>query len=153
MRVRLAQEPCEAGASDCCAIREWLGIIESGEHGASDDLVVMASIGAGAVHGAADPLAQLVEGRGSERDLVGTDRRTARNDLGADRAAQRCECPQARGTPVELHVDRIEFAHGRDSPCVEQPCLRIEDAGSVGDRGEVPRPAVTRRSGDKMIEA
>ena len=151
--VRLAEESCETGAGDRCAVREWLGTIEFGEHGASDDPVVVASVGAFAVHGVADPLAQLVEGRGSERDLVGTVRRAAGDDLGADRAAQGRESPRGHGAPVELHIDRVEFGQGRNSWCVEQRGLRIEDAGIVGDRGEVPRPAVAPGSGDEMIEA
>ena len=74
-------------------VREGLGTIEFGKHGASDDPVVVASFGAFAVHGVADLLAQLVEGRGSEGDLVRTGGGAAGDDLGPDRAPHRRECP------------------------------------------------------------
>src|SRR5438045_688059 len=98
------QDAVETGRSECRAVREWLGTIESGEHGAPDDPVVVASVGTFAVDGPTDPLAQLVEARGSEGDLVGAVGRAPRDDLGADRAAQGLEPPRDHRAPVELHV-------------------------------------------------
>src|SRR5437588_5774111 len=133
----------ETTAGERCAVREWLGAVEPGEHGAPDDPVVVAPVRAVTVNRLTDPLAQLTEARGPEGDLVGTVGRSASDDLGADPAPQRYESPCDDGAAVELHVGRFDARRRLDPLLVRHLGVRTR---GVNDRREVQVPAVSRRS-------
>ena len=140
----------ETTAGERCAVREWLGVVEPGEHGAPDDPVVVAPVRAVAVNRLTDPLAQLTEARGPEGDLVGTVGGSAGDDLGAEPAPQRHESPCDNGAAVELHVGRFDAPRRLEPLLVRHLGVR---ARVVNGRREVPVPAVIRRSDYKVIEA